>query len=206
MRFIGDVHGKYNQYKNIIVDCPASIQVGDMGVGFKKWHGGELIFDKNPPFDAMAHGNHRFIRGNHDNPNVCRNHKFWIADGTVENDMMFIGGADSIDKAWRTEGISWWADEQLSMADWNVCFDTYVRNKPRIMVTHDCPRQIYPHLHSHHVFENADDITSRSLDFIFNEWKPEIWIFGHHHKSFDQVIDGTRFICLNELEFIDLEV
>lgn len=32
-RFIGDVHGKYPQYKLLIKDGPPSIQVGDMGVG-----------------------------------------------------------------------------------------------------------------------------------------------------------------------------
>lgn len=37
MRFIGDVHGKFKSYKTLIKDIPMSIQVGDMGVGFKKY-------------------------------------------------------------------------------------------------------------------------------------------------------------------------
>ena len=39
MRFIGDVHGKFTQYKRLIADVPASIQVGDMGVGFRRISG-----------------------------------------------------------------------------------------------------------------------------------------------------------------------
>ena len=33
--FIGDVHGKYNRYRDIIRDCENTIQVGDMGIGFR---------------------------------------------------------------------------------------------------------------------------------------------------------------------------
>jgi hypothetical protein len=39
---------------------------------------------------------------------------------------------------------------------------------------------------------------------MWNFYKPETWIFGHWHLSFDKVISGTRFICLNELDAIDL--
>ena len=45
MRFIGDVHGKYGQYKKLIAEVDSSIQVGDMGVGFRRlggWRDGEL--------------------------------------------------------------------------------------------------------------------------------------------------------------------
>jgi hypothetical protein len=51
MRLIGDIHGKFSQYKRIIKDCQASIQVGDMGVGFRSWPHGQP--SANPPYDAM---------------------------------------------------------------------------------------------------------------------------------------------------------
>ena len=69
MRFIGDVHGKWKKYKRIIKDCDASIQVGDLGLGFVRKHGwsaGQIY--SNPPHYAMVKGDHKFIRGNHDNP------------------------------------------------------------------------------------------------------------------------------------------
>jgi len=31
-------------------------------------------------------------------------------------------------------------------------------------------------------------------------------IFGHWHSNADEVIDGTRFICLNELSYCDIDV
>lgn len=203
MLFIGDVHGKFDRYKKIIKNHPETIQVGDMGVGFYRMIGPDRMAERNPPFDAMAKGNHRFIRGNHDNPEACRRQKFWIPDGHVEGDMMFIGGADSIDKVYRIEGLSWWRDEQLDYAEWVAVYEMYIFTKPRIMVTHDCPRSIYYHLHDR-VFDTPDDVTSRNLQIFLDNHKPEVWIFGHHHKSFDKVIDGTRFVCLDELETMEI--
>jgi len=63
-RFIGDVHGKFGAYKRLIAGCERSVQVGDMGVGFRHRGGprdGE--FYATPPYDAMVRGGHRFIGG-----------------------------------------------------------------------------------------------------------------------------------------------
>jgi hypothetical protein len=143
VRFIGDVHGKYGRYKKLIADVENSIQVGDMGVGFRRVGGfrdGELY--SNPPHYAMARANHRFIRGNHDNPGECAKHSQWIDDGKIEGDTMFIGGAVSIDRALRQEGYNWWSDEELSAERLNELVDRFVQIRPRVMVTHDCPEEV----------------------------------------------------------------
>jgi Calcineurin-like phosphoesterase len=194
--FIGDVHGKYPQYKRIIREHQNTIQVGDMGVGFFKWPHGEPY--ANPPFDEMLHSGARFIRGNHDNPAVCRKHQMWIPDGTVEDDMMFIGGAFSIDKAYRIEDFNWWPDEELSYKEFENLVDVYNVAKPACMVTHDCPVVAVNAIHSHHRFDNSR--TQQCLQILWEMHKPKVWVFGHHHQSFDKVIDGTRFVCLDELE------
>lgn len=203
IRFIGDVHGKYKQYKRIIKGCERSIQVGDMGVGFidtRPTHEGRWLF--NPPFDAM-NPNHEFIRGNHDNPGVCKQQKLCIRDGTVRDDMMFIGGAYSIDRCYRKEGYDWWQDEELSYAELSTMIDIYLAARPRIMVTHDCPMYVQAHIHSHHI-ENTR--TNGALENMFELHQPELWIFGHHHVHFDKVIKSTRFICLPELAYTDMDV
>jgi hypothetical protein len=198
--FIGDVHGKFDRYKNIIKSVPNTIQVGDMGVGFRRLGGpydGE--FSTNPPYDRMVEGNHRFIRGNHDNPSVCKRHTQYIADGAVEGDMMFIGGAFSIDKAYRTENYNWWAEEELSYVELDELVTKYLDTKPRVMVTHECPDSIADLLCDGFKL----DLPSRTRSAFDSMWaghKPEVWVFGHWHFSFDQVIMGTRFKCLNELE------
>ena len=90
--FIGDVHGKYDRYKKIMKSCTDSIQVGDMGVGFRQYIGHEIgKMYPNPPYDRMVEGNHKFIRGNHDNPATCRSHTQWIQDGYTETTDMTGG-------------------------------------------------------------------------------------------------------------------
>ncbi len=198
-RFIGDVHGKFSQYEKIIADCDESIQVGDFGLGFAG-------SKETPSYDLMATGNHRFIRGNHDNPAFCRAHDFWIEDGYIEGDMMFVGGAYSIDKAFRTPFMDWWPDEECSIGQLNGFIDSYKIIKPRIMVTHTAPKAIPLYHMGFSPIEGASTRMEDAFDYMWSLHKPEIWIFGHWHKSFDKVVDGTRFICLNELEHIDLEV
>jgi predicted phosphodiesterase len=193
--FIGDVHGLYTQYKRIIREHTNTIQVGDMGVGFRRLNGSHR---ENPPYDLMLKKNARFIRGNHDNPEVCRKHSQWIHDGSVEDDMMFVGGAFSIDREYRTKEYSWWEDEELSLSQLVFIHDAYVTIEPACMVTHDCPVTVIKHMHSHHLFDNSR--TQQALEAMWQKHKPKVWVFGHHHKSFDQVIDGTRFVCLDELE------
>lgn len=187
IRFIGDTHAKWEQYLPL-TEGVDSVQVGDFGIGFRP------VPDLNPRA--------RFIRGNHDNPEMARAHPNWIADGTVENDIMYIGGALSIDQAHRVEGVSWWRDEELSIAEWNRIINIANFTKPRVIVTHDCPESVIPDL-----FTNAlpvCSITQQALDIILEQNAPDIWIFGHWHYSKDVTIGKTRFICLNECEYIDL--
>jgi len=135
--FIGDVHGKYSRYKEIIKGEKNTIQVGDMGVGFLRYPHGDPA--PNPPYDGMVESGARFIRGNHDSPAVCKKHTQWIKDGMVENNTMFIGGGFSIDYMYRVKDFSWWADEQLSVPELDALLGVYLAATPEIMVTHDCP-------------------------------------------------------------------
>lgn len=194
MRFIGDIHGKIGPYLNCLSGCAESVQVGDFGLGF-----GDLTA---ACVDSMIGGGHYFIRGNHDSPDECAKSKHWIVDGHYERGMMFVGGADSIDKEYRIEGVSWWRDEECSANNLGAYIDDYEQYKPRVMVTHDAPASIIGHLFS--VYDG--NRTRQALDAMFSIHRPEIWIFGHWHKHVDQVIHGTRFICLAELEYIDLEI
>lgn len=203
MRFIGDVHGKYEGWQKRARRSPSgrSIQVGDFGVGFGK--------TEPPIFEQLDPKMHRYIRGNHDNPSVAAKDTRWIADGAQEGDMFFLGGARSIDQAMRVEGVSWWRDEEISdEVAWDISGRFFNGElQPRIMVTHDCPWLValkifqYPSLKL-----ESGSKTGQVLDSLFASWKPDLWIFGHWHEDKDVVIDGTRFICLSELSYIDVDL
>jgi len=200
---IGDVHGKYGEYKQIIKRHKNSIALGDMGLGFFRFdhHEGKIPM-ANPPYDYMVKYNARFIRGNHDNPEVCKKHTQWIPDGTIEGDMFFLGGAFSIDHMYRLEGYSWWKDEELSHEEFDKIIDPYRKAKPRIVITHDCPLRMVPYVGSHHIRDNSR--TQQFLQSLFEFHQPEYWYFGHHHKSWKMISDKTTFRCLAELETLEI--
>jgi len=203
-RLIGDIHGEYSLYLPLIRDCPQSIQVGDFGMGFD--YTGEADF-----VDNMLHavsGEHRFIRGNHDSPAMCRATYSCIDDGTVTNGTMFIGGALSVDRAMRKPNFNWWHDEELSEEELEEELEDYKYMNPRVMITHDCPNSVTNYLcEKENLLKRNDPSRTRAtFERMFYHHQPELWVFGHWHTSFDMVLDGTRFICLDILETIDLEL
>jgi hypothetical protein len=204
--FIGDVHGKYNRLETIYKHCHQSIQIGDMGVGFFRYPDGEP--EANPPFDKMVAGQHRFIRGNHDNLAVCKKHIMWIPDGHLEKTpkgtkLFFVGGAWSYDQPQRHRYFDWWPDEQCSKKQLRTFSEAYAFNSPDVMVTHDAPHSVCLDLFTGDLRETH---TRQFLDKMWHMHRPKIWIFGHWHRHKDKEINDCRFICLDELETIDLEI
>lgn len=198
MRYVGDIHGRFYEYVEKIQDCTESIQVGDFGVGFQNDSGLHRTLK-----ELENLGNHRFIRGNHDKYEQCRTLPNFIEDGTIENGTLFLGGAWSIDHAYRTEGWDWWRDEEISfeVAE-NILMEIGYNSNPNVFVTHDCPQFAYRDVLGYEMI-----IKTRTAQFLEAVWeihKPDVWIFGHHHVNKDVRIGNTRFICLGELETIDL--
>jgi predicted phosphodiesterase len=207
-RFVGDCHGlKYDLaivLQNLPEDVTEVIQVGDLGVGFGQgdyWH---------EDLDRMLKAaNATWIRGNHDNPATCKEMSTWMPDGTVKDDWMFAGGAWSIDYAWRKKGVSWWEDEELSYPALEHLISIYDMVRPRVMVTHDVPHSVATQL----FFSEGRPLygkgqyktrTGAALDAMFDLHRPDLWVFGHWHYDVDEVIGGTRFVCLNELSIADV--
>lgn len=226
MIFIGDVHGKIKKYRALIRAMPEgqrSLQLGDMGLGFRGVH----LF----PGGSLLRGDHRFIRGNHDDPKACHRHPLYKGDWgyDAERQLFYLGGAWSIDQNWRTEGLSWWRDEELSYAELDKAYQLYVQCRPRIVATHEAPCRAAwsmltalmnqgqgPH-HEHcptdqDVRLKGDEYayykaklgcvntrTSQALQRMFEEHQPEYWLFGHYHLDRTFTICRTQFSCLNEL-------
>ncbi|QJA43073.1 hypothetical protein [Phaeobacter phage MD18] len=212
MRFIGDIHGKVPPYLDLIADCEESVQVGDFGMGFIG------TYNRGRVDDMQRWGDHRFIRGNHDDPAICRESLGWIEDGTYDKDreMMFIGGAWSIDHEYRKRTdsqngtVSWWPDEELAVSELAKIHANFVYHKPKIVITHDCPMRVSKELFFNGKYRmlgpHQSTRTAEALQAMFMEHQPDLWIFGHWHHSERKKIDGTEFICLAELEHIDISV
>jgi predicted phosphodiesterase len=208
-RIIGDIHGEFELYHDTATNainfggCDETIQVGDFGVGFSGpyWH------DRVDEFHWG--GVHRFIRGNHDNPSKCKEMPGWIKDGRVENDVMFIGGAWSIDQAYRTEGVSWWRDEELSSSELYEMHSVYSCVKPRVMITHDCPL----HISKAMFFDtgiikgpNYPTRTGQAFDAMSAVHEPDFHFFGHWHHSMAYKHGKTTYVCLGIHDYIDVDL
>jgi hypothetical protein len=196
MRFIGDMHCDFTTYEKLVGDAPASIQVGDFGLGFGKDYG----VDDSPRLGPTQ----RFIRGNHDNPEMCYAHPNYIGDIAVEGSMFFMSGAFSIDRYRRTVGRDWWDNEELSYQSLMTAIDIFEQVKPRIVVTHDCPETV-----ARVIFKNREarpSATARALDTMFQLHKPDLWVFGHWHTNIRQVVLGTRFVCVANGDALDMDI
>lgn len=204
-RLIGDIHGKTYEYKLLIEKQESTIQLGDFGIGFAGdyWH--EHVNELH------ADGNHRFIRGNHDDPERCRKEMTgYIPDGTIENDIFFMGGAWSIDWKYRVSGVDWWPDEELNDRQLKQMIETYAIMRPRVVITHDCPTLAAYHMFIRpgHTFSNAMYLTrtGEALQAMFEIHQPEYHFFGHWHHTATRNLDGTTFVCLGINDYIDVDL
>lgn len=195
IRYIGDIHGKRHLYEAALKGCSTSVQVGDFGYGF---------YETGDPFllDWPRGPGHRFIRGNHDNPTVAYFQTHHIDSG-FERGVFYVGGEWSIDRHYRTPGVSWWPDEEHSDEELSVLIDIYKERKPVRVVSHGAPAQIAKHLFGAK-FPPGPSRTSQALGVMLGIHRPAEWIFGHWHIARDAIIDGTRFICLPEGGWVDL--
>ena len=134
----GDTHGKFDRIGAFCDKMQTSrddilIILGDAGINF---HAGALdilrkdYLAKLPITLLCIHGNHErrpeslpyygeqewhggmvYVETRYPNILFAKDGEVYDLDGKKA---IAIGGAYSIDKAWRTEGQSWWADEQPS--------------------------------------------------------------------------------------------
>lgn len=190
---IGDVHGKYKRYHEIIREHdrhPYTVQLGDFGFDY------ETLKNVDPK-------HHVFIGGNHDNYDKVNSVPHYLGDFGYMNingiDFFYYRGAWSIDRQYRTIGIDWWEQEENKVEAFMQARELYRSIKPDIVLTHDCPETIVPYLLPPYsrVYQNS---TGYFLQELFNIHQPKIWRFGHYHVRWTKNINGTNFRCLDELE------
>jgi Calcineurin-like phosphoesterase len=196
---IGDVHGKYKRYHEIIREKdrhPHTIQLGDFGFDYRT-------------LDNVDPKNHVFVGGNHDNydkinsvPNYLGDYGYTVDFHGI--DFFFYRGAYSVDRQYRTIGIDWWEQEQLNIESFMKARELYRNTKPDIMLTHDCPQAIAMQMlkPGDRMFENN---TTWALQELLNIHQPKMWFFGHWHHSRQIQYGDTKFVCLDELETYKLE-
>lgn len=204
MFFVGDIHAQWTAYFDWlkIFDKRPSIQLGDFGFGF------------DPTIPSKWASQHKFIRGNHDDPTLCRAHPNYLGEyGITDEGIFYVSGAFSRDIAARKARMlqggatEWWKDEEIAQEYFEEILAFYLRTRPAIVCSHDCPSNFRDTIDFMYSTAKMRNRTSDGLlSAMFNEYKPDIWIFGHYHDSFDTAFKDTRFKGLAELEVFELNV
>lgn len=132
-------------------------------------------------------------------PNV-----FYCTFGSVLNfegkNFLFCGGAESVDKQYRTIGYDWFPQETISESDFyklpnpdDIKIDVVISHTCPDFLTMDMLKKIL------YVTSKREDVSTRFLTEIHSMYKPKWWFFGHFHHHMSFFKNGTSFECLDHL-------
>ena len=218
----GDCHGSLTKILQFIWKFdlgPESniIVCGDMGIFWNKDQKDAKATIAN--YERYCNGVHLYwIDGNHENFSIIDSwnatkeetydnseHIHYCPRGAMLNingkKALCMGGADSIDKAWRKEGFSWWSQEQITEKDIAEVGGYY-----DYVFTHCCPYSIF-HRNRGFLCQHGGelrDVTHKSeemLDKMFNKIDFGHHYFGHYHINLKL---DDKHTCLLD-DFIELE-
>ena len=91
-----------------------------------------------------------------------------------------LGGATSIDKAYRKEGVSWWNDEHITEKDVRHALDRIAAEGGSVdyVLTHCVPTRIVRKMFGYSWDDDTDKLESIRGEFSFTHW-----YFGHYHDD-----------------------
>lgn len=211
--FVGDLHDNIDAFIHTTDLATAAgaatiIQTGDFGFH----HPADLellqiiLDERTPAID------YRIIDGNHEDftllnpdaaePTALTRSITYMPRGlrsTVAGvDMLFLGGATSTDRKWRTEGVDWFPAEHITDAQVDRAI-TAVGTAPSpvdILVTHETGSAAFTVLAagSDHAQNKVADPLSQAdrarIDRVLTAVHPAVHIHGHHHTRFAAPLDG----------------
>jgi hypothetical protein len=233
MIFIGDIHGNFKKLFSLInnsdVKNDTFIQVGDMGVGFRPFEDEYLLLSFINELLIEEGNDMLVIRGNHDNPAYFTEDLFKFSNIKFLPDfhvteingktLLMVGGALSIDRIYRKEGVNYWKDEELPLIIPDIK-NFYSENPIDIVCTHTCPSFTWPFTLSPIVEDFikvdpklANDLINerKRLDLLhekvtdYNGFMPKNWVYGHMHKTIATEYKETKFQCCGIDELYELK-
>lgn len=213
--FVGDTHGDLDfleraSYVAALNDAEI-IQVGDWGYVWPRSNQlatVQITLERAGEQLAKPPVTMRFIDGNHDlhpylqtvaeaRPESCRRRPAYLTpnviyqprgsrytdiDGTT---FLFLGGAPSIDWAFRTDGISWWPEEEFTDDDVQAALRHDPYEPVHVLVTHDAAD--FPPGYGPKGDPGFRVRGKRSLDKIFalvEQHQPPLHVHGHWHERY----------------------
>jgi predicted phosphodiesterase len=139
-----------------------------------------------------------FIEGNHEDfdrfdrlVQRYRDVVTYLSRGTIHQisgtRTLALGGVSYMDAHTTPQGA------EIRPRDIDRCL-SLPRDGVDTVISHDCPAGIG--VPNQPGFEHYGPTGFAGGERIVHHFQPRLWVFGHHHRWFDQTIDGTRFFGL----------
>lgn len=211
---MGDVHGKFGGLNTFISKHNPDIilQAGDFGYWPKEFN--KTYLDntgrirtwnskiKNPRTEIY------WCDGNHEDFDALNNritdelwpNVFYQKRGSVRmlqdgRNVLFMGGAFSIDGKYRTPGYDWFPeDEKINQRD--------IMNLPDvdidIVISHTAPNEFI--INDDRIMEREIKDASRdALSVVLDKYRPKFWWFGHFHHYQKGLFRDCKWTALGDL-------
>jgi Icc-related predicted phosphoesterase len=206
---VGDVHGDISFASKMTKLAKSHgietiIQVGDFGIWDHSPDGVYFLDQLNENSAESRHGSEVrwvFVPGNHENYDSLEEYQYdpyrtdegftvirdrihyagkvnkWAWDGVI---FKAVGGAHSIDKAYRKPGRSWWWQETLTDAELAKSAEL---GETDVLLTHDCPT----YAPFRHRLKNDPDshIHRQKIDEVVKHSQATVHFHGHMHDWYD---------------------
>jgi len=203
----GDIHNEFSKLNQLISSKRPELVIccGDFGY-WPDTHWATPMSNIKPQGAKIL-----WCDGNHENhwelkkrekdeivPDVIympRGSTYTIEDGRV---IMFMGGADSIDKHQRRIGETWFPDEIITQKDLYNLPDI----KIDIFITHTCPMELVFEMLKYNS-EKFDDPSPKALSELWKIYRPDLWFYGHWHVYKELDMFGTKCYGLGSCSWSD---
>lgn len=221
---LGDIHGNLRPIEQWLREYAKSgdvlIQAGDFGVGFLHPKKIESLANKLSEAGCRC----LVVQGNHDDPKYFKENVVY-QNGALEflppssyrnignKGFLFLGGAISVDRLQRLEGVSWWRDEVF------VLDKEFLESVEGVdyIIAHTCPAIATP------IYSHKNDIVSyfsqwdtaligdlqeeqkniaEAISIVSNKNTIKRFIHGHFHLSKRETKEGIDYKCLGIDEMI----
>lgn len=208
----GDWHGNFKYAQKALRYAAKNgadvvVQVGDWGhwapynfdtaVGDEAARLGLEVFFVCGNHEDLPHLNSLPVREDgfrvlHDNVAHIPRGTVWTWDGV---NFLGLGGAHSVDRQWRRDGVDWFPEETLTYGQ--AFHAATTPENIDIMITHDCPAGVpIPGIEGNpHGFPKEEIALAEKhrelLGYVVDKLQPKILVHGHYHVNYDDIRDDT---------------